>query len=262
MLKWLKSLATAAVRRSCQYNIRVKVKELVAASSRAERSLLNSGGERDGSVESDEREEYKVTRSLLTDIQLAYSNGLSLEEIKATVVEPVLLEEQASPTARELVNLALTFATNELLDAPNAAELAGVTSAASTVSSVIDHDRYYTRWAMPRNRFEAMASYAALYGLKPEGEHRKFADQLLSNTTETCGTCGGTGLNGTYGNMGWLVCPACFGLGRVYNISREELFKRRQLVLDRYPDAESENWKPGVATEELFLSSQQLKGPG
>jgi len=103
----------------------------------------------------------------------------------------------------------------------------------------------FSPWAKPKGRFQAMARYQAIEGLKPVGPHRHLANSLLKNITCKCSTCDGTGLYGTYGGMGWRICTACHGLGETYRITVGELQALRQKVLDRYPDAAPPDWTPG-----------------
>ncbi len=111
MFKWLKEKATAAAQKQCRFNIKLNVKTLVAVANRADQHLRTSGGKLN---KSDQREVHKAQESLLKDIILGCSNGLSLQEIKATVIEPALVEEQVSDGAQLSVDHVLKFAAESL----------------------------------------------------------------------------------------------------------------------------------------------------
>src|SRR6266511_1286236 len=89
MFKWLKEKATRAAQRQCKFNIRLNTKTLASIANRAYAHLSVSGWAVD---EADQREVKNAQKVLLNDILLGYSNGLSLEEIKTSVIDPSLSE--------------------------------------------------------------------------------------------------------------------------------------------------------------------------
>ena len=111
MLKWLKKKATAAAQKQCRFNIRLNTKTLVARANRADEHIRASGGALN---ESDQRQVHKAQESLLEDITLGYSNGLSLIEMKSSVIDPTLAEERASDGARLVVTHVINSAAESL----------------------------------------------------------------------------------------------------------------------------------------------------
>jgi hypothetical protein len=86
---------------------------------------------------------------------------------------------------------------------------------------------------------EAMARYQSQYRLKPIGPNRGMADTLLRDTTVACEVCRGRGLRDVGGDR-WETCQTCRGFGSVFAFSASEIQRRRQRVLDAYPDAEAQ----------------------
>lgn len=111
MFKWLKEKATAAAAKQCRFNIRLNTKTLVTVANRADQHLRATGGALN---ESDRRQVHKAQEAVLKDIILGYSNGLSLQEIKKTVIDRALDEEQVSDGARLAVDHALDSAAESL----------------------------------------------------------------------------------------------------------------------------------------------------
>jgi hypothetical protein len=100
-------------------------------------------------------------------------------------------------------------------------------------------------WAKPQGINARMAHYQAFTGVKPYGPHRRLADSLLHDITRTCQSCGGRGLGRVVGGYR-LACSTCLGMGETYSIRIDELMARRQVVLDRFPDAGVSGWCPGA----------------
>jgi hypothetical protein len=86
---------------------------------------------------------------------------------------------------------------------------------------------------------EAMARYQSRYRLKPLGPHRGMADKLLEGTTIECERCWGRGLRDVPGG-GWETCRACQGFGTAWAVPADEIQRRRQRILDAFPDAEAQ----------------------
>jgi hypothetical protein len=81
------------------------------------------------------------------------------------------------------------------------------------------------------------------FGLKSNIYNAALVRELLGGVMRPCTLCEGSGVFGTSG-IYWRKCPACQGLGEVYSISDEELQRRRQLVLEAYPEAGIPDWVP------------------
>lgn len=97
MFKWLKTKAAQAAANQCKINIRLNTKTLAAISNKADENIAASGG---ATNEDDLRRVVKAQEALLKDIILGHSNGLSLDEIRSTVVEPELKKIEVSKGAR------------------------------------------------------------------------------------------------------------------------------------------------------------------
>ena len=96
MFDWIKGKATQAAANQCKINIRLNTKTLVAISNKADENIQSSGGStNDGDIQ----KVVKAQEELLKDIILGHSNGLSIEEIKNTVVNPVLEDIEVSDGA-------------------------------------------------------------------------------------------------------------------------------------------------------------------
>ena len=97
MFKWLKEKATQAAANQCKINIRLNTKTLTAIANTASEHINASGGPTD---EDDIRRVVKAQEDLLKDIILGHSNGLSLEEIRNSVIGPELEKIEVSDGAR------------------------------------------------------------------------------------------------------------------------------------------------------------------
>ena len=97
MFKWLEKKATQAAANQCKLNIRLNTKTLAAISNTADENIVASGG---ATNEDDLRRVVKAQEELLKDIILGHSNGLSLEEIRNSVIGPELENIEVSDGAR------------------------------------------------------------------------------------------------------------------------------------------------------------------
>ncbi len=111
MFKWLKEKATRAAQRQCKFNIRLNTKTLASIANRAYAHLSVSGWAVD---EADQREVKNAQKVLLNDILLGYSNGLSLEEIKTSVIDPSLSEVAVGEGAKLAVDHVINSAAASL----------------------------------------------------------------------------------------------------------------------------------------------------
>jgi hypothetical protein len=83
---------------------------------------------------------------------------------------------------------------------------------------------------------ERMGAYQRRTRLKPIGDHRPLADQLLTGLFCVCRGCGARGLLDTDNEDGWCFCPACDGTG--YVVQDNVAFElARAEVLKEFPDA-------------------------
>jgi len=96
MFKWIKEKATQAAANQCKINIRLNTKTLVSISNRADENIHVRGGATD---ENDIRKVVNAQEGLLKDIILGCSNGLSIEEIRGEVINPVLEDLDVSDGA-------------------------------------------------------------------------------------------------------------------------------------------------------------------
>ena len=99
-------------------------------------------------------------------------------------------------------------------------------------------------YAKPRGVNTLRLVFQLEFGINPTIYNAKLVRELLGDSMRPCTLCNGSGAFGTSGGMGWMKCPACLGMGEVYAISDEELQRRRQLVLEAYPDAGLPEWEP------------------
>jgi hypothetical protein len=97
MFKWLKKKATQAAANQCKTNIRLGTKTLISIANTADEHIIKSGGATD---DNDIRRVAKAQESLFKDIVLGHSNGLSLEDIRETVINPILEKLKAGDGAR------------------------------------------------------------------------------------------------------------------------------------------------------------------
>lgn len=103
---------------------------------------------------------------------------------------------------------------------------------------------------------EAMWAYQELYGLKPIGPHRYFAEDRLGKHTTTCVYCNGNGVvnePSAWTQRTWRFCPRCNGLRMLVTCSRGEFEAARAEVLKAYPDARIER------TQEYRVLSEDLR---
>jgi hypothetical protein len=84
---------------------------------------------------------------------------------------------------------------------------------------------------------EAMARYQYVFGLKPIGAHRRFADELLGSLRTTCPTCAGNSVVSA-GTM-WRACTTCEGTGGFWTCSDGEVSAARAEVLRIHPGTEA-----------------------
>ena len=84
---------------------------------------------------------------------------------------------------------------------------------------------------------EMMGEYQRVHGLKCIGPHRRLADQVFAGAFLTCATCGGSGYHDDLAHRRSGVCADCDGLGQRPTVSREDIERRRALVLAAFPDA-------------------------
>ncbi len=111
MFKWLKEKATQAAANQCKINIRLNTKTLVTISNKASEYIRASG---DSTNEDDIRRVVKAQEDLLKDIILGHSNGLSLEEIKNTVINPELEKIEVSDGAQLAIDHVIKTAAETL----------------------------------------------------------------------------------------------------------------------------------------------------
>lgn len=78
-----------AVQKQCKFNIKLNTKTLVSVANRADAHIRENG---ETVNESDQEQVYNAQGALLKDIILGCSNGLTLDEIESTVIQPVLDE--------------------------------------------------------------------------------------------------------------------------------------------------------------------------
>lgn len=128
MFKWLKEKATQAAANQCKINIRLNTKTLVATYNKASEPLRMSGG----SVNDDDiRKLGKAQEGLLKEIILGHSNGMSLDDIMNTVINPVLDKAEVSDGALLAVEHVLITAT-EILGEQNQKRPATLSTAMKT----------------------------------------------------------------------------------------------------------------------------------
>lgn len=111
MFKWLKEKLTAAAQKQCKLNIRLNTKTLVAVANRVDEHMRASSGALN---EADQRQVHNAQEALLKDIILGYSNGLSLEEINSSIIDPTLGEVEVSEGAQLAVEHVITSAAESL----------------------------------------------------------------------------------------------------------------------------------------------------
>ncbi len=97
VFKGIKKKFTQAAANQCKFNIKLNLKTLVGISNAVDERIVASGGLVN---EGDTRRVVNAQKELLTDIILAHSNGLTIETIKKTVIEPELTKIQVTPGAR------------------------------------------------------------------------------------------------------------------------------------------------------------------
>jgi hypothetical protein len=101
MFGWLKRKGIETVQRQCVYNIKLNTKTLISIANRVYKEMEECGDELN---EYDKAKVYKAQRSLLEDIILGCSNGLTLDEIENTIIRPILCESDVSSFASFMVN--------------------------------------------------------------------------------------------------------------------------------------------------------------
>jgi hypothetical protein len=111
MFNWLKKKANLSVQKTCKFNITLSTKTLVSIANRADANLRASGYLLN---KSDQQEVVKAQKSLLTDIFLGHKNGMSLDEIKFSIINPLLADIQVSEGAQRAVDHVINSAAKEL----------------------------------------------------------------------------------------------------------------------------------------------------
>jgi len=91
------------------------------------------------------------------------------------------------------------------------------------------------------NSMERKAWYQKLYGLAPEGPHRRLADDLFSKITETCPECAGEGILNDPMWIGFLVCSRCGGAGKLWKVTDAERQAVRTRILAQFPLAAADD---------------------
>jgi hypothetical protein len=99
--------------------------------------------------------------------------------------------------------------------------------------------KFYGWWL---GRYERMAQYQYIYGLKVDGPHSSMARRLLFPMRKPCPDCGGRGLSWSEARASdTRPCTSCEGTGEFLACSQEEFDALRRQVLDAYPEAELKN---------------------
>lgn len=97
MFKWLKEKATKAAANQCKLNIKLNTRGLIATANDAAANISASGG---STNEADIRRVLKAQERLREDIVLGLANGLSIENIKNSVITPEIEKFHASDEAK------------------------------------------------------------------------------------------------------------------------------------------------------------------
>lgn len=100
-LGWLKKKGIETVQRQCKFNIKLNTKTLISIANRACTHIEESSGKVN---ECDKAQVYNAQKRLLEDIILGCSNGLTLDENKTSVIQPILNEADVSSSAFLAVN--------------------------------------------------------------------------------------------------------------------------------------------------------------
>ncbi len=77
MFKWLKKKAG----KQSLFNVKINTKTLILVSNRADENIKATGAEDDAYT----REVISAQESLLTDMRLAIDNGMSIQDVKASI---------------------------------------------------------------------------------------------------------------------------------------------------------------------------------
>lgn len=96
----------------------------------------------------------------------------------------------------------------------------------------------FKEWTLPLNQL--MARYMLIYQVAATGEHRPLANELLGPLRITCSLCDGSGLLGGVDDPEPAWCPNCRGSGGRWNCTREEFERRRDQILEKFPEARVE----------------------
>jgi hypothetical protein len=116
-------------------------------------------------------------------------------------------------------------------------------------------------------RFELMAWYQKLQGLKPIGPHRPLADRLFKSAFRLCEPCQSRGYFDAVGGRSFVVCEKCGGAGYYSIISTEERAELRAQVFAEFPEAAAPCDLPNPAfsvnlydhaTSEMIVLPQEL----
>jgi DnaJ-class molecular chaperone len=87
------------------------------------------------------------------------------------------------------------------------------------------------------NVHEVRLAYQDSTGLKPAGDHRPLADELLTPYREPCQTCQGKGVLDSADGASYTYCPDCHGDCVVWTCSPEEKARLIRQITDAFPDA-------------------------
>lgn len=151
MLGWLKKKGTEAVQRQCKFNIKLNAKTLVSISNRAHAHLEESGGKVN---EYDKTQVYNAQKRLLEDIILGCSNGLAIDEIETSVIQPILNEPDVSRGASLAVSHVIKSA-KETLEASDTQKSDQVLSETTTFFqgnvSIVSFDHEITNFRLVEN---------------------------------------------------------------------------------------------------------------
>ncbi len=101
MLGWLKKKGMGVVQNQCKFNIKLCTKTLISIANRAHAHLEESGGKFN---EYNKTQVNNAQERLAEEIGLGIANGLTLDEIKTGVIQPILEESDVTAGASLAVN--------------------------------------------------------------------------------------------------------------------------------------------------------------
>ena len=111
MLGWLKKKGMGVVQNQCKFNIKLCTKTLVSIANRAHAHLEESGGKFN---EYDKTQVHNAQERLAEEIGLGIADGLTLDEIKTGVIQPILEEPDVTAGASLAVNHVIESANKTL----------------------------------------------------------------------------------------------------------------------------------------------------